>query len=406
MLHKRFFFQHSNIDLLSQYHTSWTVPKCPSKQIQIISFIWLIVAYAFNNHFDINRLSISLLILCAIRKFSSIIACFFFAFKPRISSRRRFLQLSMNSSLQSTTFVSRWRASSACEIVISFCSALGCRFAFADKFVFFVAESPFAEGCICLKFKWYCGCSCWLVCCDCNCSLIAFEWLSHFATGCRWTQLGSRHAKPLGQSFRRDSGCTNIQPNFTHAAPCLHGVWGGGQRIALSGISSGWLLSSNFTVTICPLKLTSLADIQAGSEGWRLQSTIVPGLSFNLISYAVIVVGSYSAAVRFGGTTCFAESGCRRWQPAVTQLLPIGQSFCRKGGCLNTHPNFLHRAPCRQSVIANGDVCVVSRNEWAFLRHICPVQGVFSRSIFSLIQLYISSSNLFCTATLIKFVWL
>ena len=130
------------------------------------------------------------------------------------------------------------------------------------------------------------------------------------------------------------------------------------------------------------------------------------GLSFNLISYAVIVVDSYSAAVRFGGTTCFAESGCRRWQPAVTQLLPIGQSFCRKGGCLNTHPNFLHRAPCRQSVIANGDVCVVSRNEWAFLRHICPVQGVFSRSIFSLIQLYISSSNLFCTATLIKFVWL
>lgn len=138
--------------------------------------------------------------------------------------------------------------------------------------------------------------------CVCSCPLVVFGACPHLVTGCRSTQCGSLHFAPLRQSLRRDSGCMNMQPNLMQEAPCRQGVWGRGHRIALRGISSGSFLSSSCTVTFLPVIRMSLAAIHIGSEGWRLQRTIVPGLRFVLMSCPVLTISSYDAATRFVDT--------------------------------------------------------------------------------------------------------
>jgi hypothetical protein len=64
-------------------------------------------------------------------------------------------------------------------------------------------------------------------------------------------------------------------------------------------MSSGWFLSSSCTVTFFPVIRMSLAAIHIGSEGWRLQRTIVPGLRFVLMSCSVLTSSSYDATARF-----------------------------------------------------------------------------------------------------------
>lgn len=199
-------------------------------------------------HFVLNRLSIWFFIVCAIRKFSSRIACFFFAFRPRISSRRRFSQLDINSSSLSTTFNNKRRASSACEVVIglrersqgcrSTCE-LSCSFVCAVKLLFFVDKSLFVGWYVCFVVEYGCEWRCAFGSCVRSCSLDVFGACPHLVTGCRSTQCASQHFAPLRQSLRRDSGCTNMQPNLMQEAPCRQGVWGRGQRIALRGMSSG-----------------------------------------------------------------------------------------------------------------------------------------------------------------------
>jgi len=148
-------------------------------------------------HFVLNRLSIWFFIVCATRKFSSRIACFFFAFRPRISSRRRFSQLDIKSSSLSTTFINKRRAISACEVVIGLrersqgCrSELSSRFVFAVKLLFFVDKSLFVGWYVCFVVE--CGCEwrCALGGCVRSCSLDVFG-ACPLVTGCRSTQCAS-----------------------------------------------------------------------------------------------------------------------------------------------------------------------------------------------------------------------
>lgn len=54
-------------------------------------------------------------------------------------------------------------------------------------------------------------------------------------------------------------------------------------------------------MTFFPVIRMSLAAIHIGSEGWRLQRTIVPGLRFVLMSCPVLTRSSYDATARFVG---------------------------------------------------------------------------------------------------------